>query len=494
MSLSTQRVLVKLLVVVISLVGFAGQSAPADVLVTKDGSRFQGKVIEQGDSYLLVKPDGRKMTFPKEKVEEVIKQQIAPDEESQAPKRSKADEVLRPLKLKLISVRKDLNAVIRGAKVRQQRERKAPVDDFKVLVAEKRLELVQEIIAAMREYGMGPGSELTEVKRGGLSGETIETRIIVDEWGKVTAESSVHSRNDHRWRIVRVETGLPAVERSLADAERALKRALGPPDKVLDRHKRELREYDELKRMFSKTQLQLRRARRALEPIAEKPDLLKAEKAKWEKAINESIEKIHDALVKVRRGDSIAEAADAGRKPDQELAAKPTGFYTEALSPTSERSTKGRQNLVVVVSVSSELFIPSNEEYIELQDEYPDLFTYYRRSQVRVFDSGRFKLILKDGWGFRPDRLILRAQQGGGDVVVNSARRCVVHYGEEPPPTTQVRLAWLLDAKDWTLPFKFQLDDFEPVSVPGKQVSVPASRRRSSPRSSRRATRLPSRR
>lgn len=45
----------------------------ADVLVTKRGSRWEGAVAEDGDSYLLTKPDGSKVRFPKSIVSQVHK-------------------------------------------------------------------------------------------------------------------------------------------------------------------------------------------------------------------------------------------------------------------------------------------------------------------------------------------------------------------------------------------------------------------------------------
>ena len=47
-------------------------TASADTLVTKSGHRWQGKVIEKGSVYVLIKPNGSKMRFPKSVVTEVI--------------------------------------------------------------------------------------------------------------------------------------------------------------------------------------------------------------------------------------------------------------------------------------------------------------------------------------------------------------------------------------------------------------------------------------
>ncbi len=44
-----------------------------DVLVTKSGSRYEGTVIDKGDSYVVIRPSGGKMTIPKRIVSHVIK-------------------------------------------------------------------------------------------------------------------------------------------------------------------------------------------------------------------------------------------------------------------------------------------------------------------------------------------------------------------------------------------------------------------------------------
>ena len=49
-------------------IAFLSVSSLADVLVTKSGGRFEGQVVDTGDGYLLTKPNGGSMTFPKSMV------------------------------------------------------------------------------------------------------------------------------------------------------------------------------------------------------------------------------------------------------------------------------------------------------------------------------------------------------------------------------------------------------------------------------------------
>ena len=44
----------------------------ADILITKSGTRYEGEVIESGESYILLKSGGGKMTLPKSMVKEVV--------------------------------------------------------------------------------------------------------------------------------------------------------------------------------------------------------------------------------------------------------------------------------------------------------------------------------------------------------------------------------------------------------------------------------------
>ncbi len=65
------------MLLIISAVGILfAQAVLADVLVTKSGSRWEGKVVEEGEAYVLIKPNGSKMTFPKSIVHEVIRSEV----------------------------------------------------------------------------------------------------------------------------------------------------------------------------------------------------------------------------------------------------------------------------------------------------------------------------------------------------------------------------------------------------------------------------------
>jgi len=54
----------------------SGPASRADTLVTKDGKQWQGRIVDEGESYTLIQPDGSKLSFPKDVVQEVISPEI----------------------------------------------------------------------------------------------------------------------------------------------------------------------------------------------------------------------------------------------------------------------------------------------------------------------------------------------------------------------------------------------------------------------------------
>ena len=58
------------------LLGAFMAESEADTIVTQGGGRWEGTVKDDGDSYLLIKPDGGKMRFPKSAVKEVVRAEV----------------------------------------------------------------------------------------------------------------------------------------------------------------------------------------------------------------------------------------------------------------------------------------------------------------------------------------------------------------------------------------------------------------------------------
>jgi hypothetical protein len=59
-------------------IAFLVELGLADVLTTKSGGQYEGTVTNDGDGYVLVRPDGGRMTFPKEMVASVEKGPVRP--------------------------------------------------------------------------------------------------------------------------------------------------------------------------------------------------------------------------------------------------------------------------------------------------------------------------------------------------------------------------------------------------------------------------------
>jgi WG containing repeat len=76
----------KSLAITACLVVLTVTSVSADVLVTQSGRRHEGTVTEKGDSYVLERPNGSSIVYPKSMVREVIRDEpvsTAPTDESQ---------------------------------------------------------------------------------------------------------------------------------------------------------------------------------------------------------------------------------------------------------------------------------------------------------------------------------------------------------------------------------------------------------------------------
>ncbi|HUV38466.1 MAG TPA: hypothetical protein VMY39_02580 [Planctomycetota bacterium] len=70
--LARPRALLLAAVAVAVLLGLTAGPASGDLLVTQSGSKFEGRVTEKGDTWVLVKSNGTKLAFPKDLVREVI--------------------------------------------------------------------------------------------------------------------------------------------------------------------------------------------------------------------------------------------------------------------------------------------------------------------------------------------------------------------------------------------------------------------------------------
>lgn len=140
--------------VVLLLVG----GAWGDVLVTNGGSRYEGTVTDNGDSYTLVKANGGKITLPKVVVREVIKTGDAPAKPAVKPggASSRVAPAVKLLSQKVLAAARTVGAGMRELKARHAEERKkaqgAPDPDT-IKQAAKKVGLIKQGIAAMKRAG-----------------------------------------------------------------------------------------------------------------------------------------------------------------------------------------------------------------------------------------------------------------------------------------------------------------------------------------------------
>ncbi len=424
----------KVLVFVIFFLMLPNEVLRANILTACDASRLEVKSFGRTYSFPLADVVGGKISLPKNAQRQTVKSAAASERQTIRPKHSKAYEMLKPLRIRLISAKKDINSILKLAKARHQEERKDSVDDFEVDVARKRVEIAQRILAGVRQ-GVIRASEAVEL-----------------------------SSSDGRKRSIVVEATRQTAPIVLSDAIAALEEAQQPPNELLERQRQELREYSELGVLHAGSQRELRGAEEVIGLVLDKPDLLEKEMVKCEKVVTNFIKKIYATLIK-----------------EQGAATKPISFSTKQRAYGYIRLPRGKKNFVLVTRVYPNLFVPSDEEYLELQKQYSQLPSYSSKSQVIVLDSIRFRLILKDGRRLFAERFV-DPKNWGGTVVVNSGRRCVIQYKRNPPRYMNIRIGWFLEEQDCTPPLKLQFDNFRPVSVPDKYLERRSSRRLS-PRS-----------
>jgi hypothetical protein len=201
----------------------------------------------------------------------------------------------------------------------------------------------------------------------------------------------------------------------------------------------------------------------AIRALADQPDTLKLEMAKWAENIDQEIDTARSTLQKL-----IADYPAMRR-------AEPISFSTRDPSPDFRSRTRGNVNLVVVVRIRPEYFIPSVEEYQQLN------IPSFSRPELVVLDSRLFKLILKNGKPVPPTGFV-DPDSWGGNVVFDSAEqsvsrsrrrvnhRCILGFEGTVPATMEIQIGWFLSPKDAAGPFKLQFAKFGLTPVPDKPL------------------------
>jgi len=254
------------------------QGALADVLVTKSGSRYKGTVVDKGDSYLLIKPSGGRITLAKSMVREVIKDPAGgKPTDPPAPKPgTKVRDALQPLRTKVLVSRQALGKAIAETRARHKQELADAVsaeDQKAIRDAEEHLELIRDLASGLGKRGPGPPTP-------GIRNEVAIAASVEIKMPDGTTKMIMITPRNKASQVSKAQ--------SMVFAARRLARAKAAK-KVSTRHRKELSELQALYAGLTKADARLRAAAAAIAPVQNDPEKLEAEVKKCAKQLDESL-------------------------------------------------------------------------------------------------------------------------------------------------------------------------------------------------------------
>ena len=437
----------------------AVQPALGDALITNSGKRFEGTVIDEGDHYVLVLAGGGKMQFAKGSVREVIKDETAPD--------SELCEFLQTLRARSHSAGEELRVALRDLEARQKEEREDWLDPGAIAAAEFRLKWVSQRIDEMKRSGAGGVLGWVHAERPAGQADWVEgtSQVTFSRDGDCEhAGSSLdldYGRNSLALHVLLCATRDTAPE-ILRKAEKALKEAKTVPKEVIRQQEQQLRAYAELRKQASKLRLLVRDADRALRRVSDKPESLKAEVEKWDKAVLNARDRFLRAL-------ADAEGQRGGPAEVIGYVALETSSH-----PAKRKEPVRRRFLVVGASFPSELFMPSIARYREMQAAHHELPRHYRRTRTRVATPDRFHLLVEGRpsvgaigiaeWGEFCSHAAYT--EDGALTGTFSREGAFLGFSEVPPPRIALAIVWEVDVGTLPSAFSVQLDNLPPLAVP----------------------------
>ena len=387
-----------------------------------------------------------------------------------AEQQAQQNPAIRAFNYELLKKSRELESEIDAAKTqavrsqRQERQEMAKRDEQAIERGAEELTKIRQAIITLRDdpwvqfvevYVTMPGLALTTPRSSRRSSVS-----QYESWSRQTPRQTLAV-------IDRVNAG-----QILAQAEQAFRgiaQASYVPAEILDRHQRELEAYRMLENnSLGKIKTLRLQALGAIRALTDQPDALKSEMAKWTKDINQEINTARLALQR------IVVAYPATRR------AEPISLSTRDLSAQPESGTGSSANLVVLVCIRPEYFIPSVEEYQQLD------IRSFSRLELLVLDSRLFRLILQDGKPVPPVGFV-DPDSWGGKVVFDSAgqslprnrrrvnQRCILGFEGTVPSTVEIQIGWLLNPEDAVPPFKLQFAKFGLAPVPDKPLEPQTS-------------------
>jgi len=148
-------------------------------------------------------------------------------------------------------------------------------------------------------------------------------------------------------------------------------------------------------------------------------------------------------------------------------------------------ANKQKRYLVIVASIRSAQFIPTETKYQELKTKDADSSKtnrqpYPPRDHIRFYDAKQFWLILADGRTYQSEMFgdYSRGFFGCTTESFISGAQIKAFYKSAPNPNEFETLAivFVLDAEDCEPPFKLGLNDRQAVVVPSERLPAPRGR------------------
>ena len=283
------------------VVAITVQTSRGDVLVTKNGGRFEGKVTEDGNAYVLVRPGGGKMRFQKAAVKEVIKQELPSPEgaasedptgdaatEQAAIKAKRAvDRLLRPVRTRVAGCKSQVSAARAAVRARQKAEVQefSPEDMKKIKLAEGNLKRIESAIKTL--------GKRTEHPTPGIRNERVFA-VSIEFTAPDGAEKKVLITKKTARRVLRsAQSDVKAA--TSAAKQNAAKRHEG-------RHRAELAGYPKLMTVLENVDSMIEAVRDPLAAVVDDQAKSKEILARLETQVDSSLQGVRGTLERLDRG------------------------------------------------------------------------------------------------------------------------------------------------------------------------------------------------
>ena len=319
-----------------------GQVVIADVLVTKSGSRYKGTVVDKGDSYLLIKPSGGKMTLPKSMVREVIKEAGSGASTGGAGAKVGAEvrQALQPLRAKILASKQAIGKAVKEAVARHKQECAdaiSPGDQKAISDAEEHLKLIRSLAAGLGKRPPGPPTP-------GIRNEVAVASSVEIKMPDGTIKTIFITPRNKASVVSKAQAMVFAAGRR---AQTNAAKKLGP------RHRKELAKYQALRAKLAKAESRLKAAAAAMAPVQNDAEKVAAGVQKCAKQLDESLTTIAKELKHIP---VLGEASESANRPDER------GKLIAALVAKGDRLAKRDVQAAQTLYHLASVYAPDDED------------------------------------------------------------------------------------------------------------------------------------